>query len=348
MAIDYATTKFYVARAPGEPAAAFHIGSDITFPGSTPVFVPTDDNLTDLGDATHRFRSLYLGTSIINAGNLAVAFQGGTLKTLTVTNTDTGIANMQVDGTILCETLEALETVRFFSGTLFFTRLSCPSISGDRDVEFPDASGTVAIDAIDNAFSASQTINTHSAPTDTVVRALSLKRGVDGGFGANGIGVSQEFYAENEAGTETLAGSVQGLHTFVGAGSEQSALDFYAGRAGVANIALRVTSFPSAVNYVQIVGGATGSFASVSSSGADNDIPLLILPKGTDSLLLADGVGATKIEVNTAGIGEFGVSPTARSGAIADAAGGAVVDAEARAAINALLAYFRLRGTVTP
>jgi hypothetical protein len=47
-------------------------------------------------------------------------------------------------------------------------------------------------------------------------------------------------------------------------------------------------------------------------------------------------------------IGEYGAAPTAQSAAIADAAGGGVIDAEARAAINALLAYFRLRGTIAP
>ena len=45
-------------------------------------------------------------------------------------------------------------------------------------------------------------------------------------------------------------------------------------------------------------------------------------------------------------IGEFGNSGTAQSGAIANAAGGLVIDAEARSALNTLLAYFRLRGTV--
>ncbi len=44
----------------------------------------------------------------------------------------------------------------------------------------------------------------------------------------------------------------------------------------------------------------------------------------------------------------FGATPQAQSAPIADAAGGAIIDAEARTALNALLAYFRLLGPIHP
>ena len=53
-------------------------------------FVPPNDNLTDLGDSTHRFRSLYLGTSILNAGNLEVDCSGATDRTLQIHNSGAG------------------------------------------------------------------------------------------------------------------------------------------------------------------------------------------------------------------------------------------------------------------
>jgi hypothetical protein len=58
------------------------------------------------------------------------------------------------------------------------------------------------------------------------------------------------------------------------------------------------------------------------------------------------GSGLVLMELTDDGIGEFGTEPTPQSVAIPDASGGVVIDAEARAALNTLLAYFRLRGTI--
>ena len=65
-------------------------------------FVPSDDNLTDLGDASHRFRSLYIGTSINNpSGDIEVRFNQATTRTLTVANANGGgTANLQVQGSV--------------------------------------------------------------------------------------------------------------------------------------------------------------------------------------------------------------------------------------------------------
>jgi hypothetical protein len=49
-------------------------------------FVPSNDNLTDLGDATHRFRTLWLGTSIRNTSSLDVLLDAGTVATFGLRN----------------------------------------------------------------------------------------------------------------------------------------------------------------------------------------------------------------------------------------------------------------------
>jgi hypothetical protein len=72
--------------------------------------------------------------------------------------------------------------------------------------------------------------------------------------------------------------------------------------------------------------------------------------------LIPNTTGALRNPANTAdvvtwnatGLGVHGATPVARSAAIPNAAGGATIDAEARTALNALLAYFRTVGFITP
>lgn len=68
---------------------------------STP-FVPSDDNLTDLGDSTHRFRTLYLGTAISNpGGNIEIRFNEATTRQLAVGNANGGgSADVAVQGSV--------------------------------------------------------------------------------------------------------------------------------------------------------------------------------------------------------------------------------------------------------
>jgi hypothetical protein len=97
--------------------------------------------------------------------------------------------------------------------------------------------------------------------------------------------------------------------------------------------------------------------AIVSVAGAGSGVQV-IAPNPTGKIVLAAGFGAeilldgatSGVYVGKVGssIGEFGAFPTPQSPAIPDAAGGLVVDVEARDAINDLLAYFRLRGTIAP
>lgn len=65
-------------------------------------FVPPNDNATDLGDASHRFRSLWLGTSIENAGDLAVRLSGSATRVFSVTNPTGGqSAQIVTDGNVV-------------------------------------------------------------------------------------------------------------------------------------------------------------------------------------------------------------------------------------------------------
>ena len=94
---------------------------------------PSGDNTLDLGSASYRFRSLYLGTSLTNAGALSIDLTGAATRTLDVLNsTSSQVANVRVDGRF-----------QFRNGTSFaFTLDGTPT--ADRTITFPDASITVA------------------------------------------------------------------------------------------------------------------------------------------------------------------------------------------------------------
>lgn len=93
-----------------DPTLLYFKGRDATYasgnriePVSTGTggFVPPDDNLTDLGDSTHRFKTLYLGTSVTNAGDLAIRLTGAATRTLTIENTTLAqVCNVTVDGSV--------------------------------------------------------------------------------------------------------------------------------------------------------------------------------------------------------------------------------------------------------
>lgn len=112
------------------------------------------------------------------------------------------------------------------------------------------------------------------------------------------------------------------------------------------NAVLACPGAPSAVNYITVTNAATGNAVELSASGDDAAVSADFAPKGTGNLTLRSGGGTARIAINNTGIGFNAAAPTAQSGAIADAAGGATVDAEARAALNTLLAYLRLRGDI--
>lgn len=75
-----------------------------------------------------------------------------------------------------------------------------------------------------------------------------------------------------------------------------------------------------------------------------SDVSVRPGPVGTGRL--QNGQGLARFSWNATGVSFFGATPQAQSAAISNAAGGGTQDTEARAAINALLAYLRLRGDI--
>lgn len=76
------------------------VGTAVPVPvGSS--FVPTNDNLTDLGDSTHRFRTLWLGTSIVNtSGDLTVDLRDPGITRLRIENSTGPDADLSVEGDV--------------------------------------------------------------------------------------------------------------------------------------------------------------------------------------------------------------------------------------------------------
>jgi hypothetical protein len=138
----------YVALAASVTAASARVG-DVIWTGDGHFFVmssagpievtaggftPANDNGTDLGDATHRFRTLFLGTSITNAGDLAIDLTGAAHRTLFVRNSTGGqTTDLDVDGALILR-----------NGTAFAMTLSGTPTAA-RVITFPDATGTVLL-----------------------------------------------------------------------------------------------------------------------------------------------------------------------------------------------------------
>ncbi len=282
--------KFYIATSLGE--VTWLRGSDITLPVAPPTaasFIPPDDNVTDLGSAAKRFHSLYVGTSIKNAGNLAIDLSGAGTRTLAIGNSDAGVCDVTVDGNVTAAVnlfslgdATAYDLLHFRSGTAFDGTFQC-ALTASHDWTFPDTDGTVTLNA------ATQTLSNKTLGNTTVVTSF---------LGSTGTTV------------------------------------------------VSFSNSASTVNHIGITSSSTGFGCAIQPVGGDANIPISIGSLGTANAILNGGDGVPKVSVNNTGIGEFNVAPTAQSAAIPDASGGAVIDAEARAALNSLLAYFRLRGTV--
>ncbi len=101
---------------------------------------PVNDNGTDLGSGAARVRTLFVGTSIENAGHLNIDLTGAATRTLLLRNTTPGqVANLELDGELFIS-----------DGTdyslAFAHDLSSP-LTANRAAYFPDASGRVILDS---------------------------------------------------------------------------------------------------------------------------------------------------------------------------------------------------------
>lgn len=187
------------------------------------VLTPVNDNGTDLGSSGARVRTLFVGTSITNAGNLSIELTGATTRTLTIRNT-TSSQQVDVD-------LDGDLTVRS-GGTYGFTLTAAPddTPSAFRAVYFPNASGRVILDSdvrasrirvplvsyasVDIASPATQTIGLfYFDPAEYAVpgKTTVLNLYADGGTSAGTLTVSlYNLTGSAEVASITLAGTLTG------------------------------------------------------------------------------------------------------------------------------------------
>jgi len=75
----------------------------------------------------------------------------------------------------------------------------------------------------------------------------------------------------------------------------------------------RISPTATAVNFISATGGVAGINPRLVAAGADANLSQILRGKGTGGVRLEDGASAAKIEVNSTGIGFFGVAPVARA-----------------------------------
>lgn len=334
---------------------------------STP-FIPADDNLTDLGDATHRFRDLWLGTSIQNTGDLAILLSGGATRTLQVSNPTGGqVANVAVDGSVSVGgvarflSLGAGNALLSAGATAFGLAITevgvlangldvRPSITGEPVEVTPY--GELNTGLALNAQGAAEVTSTRDDAVNNnyvVVHRLIHTSAAP----ANGIGAALGFSDENAAGLGATvdAGLVGGQLLDATAGAEVGAVEMLPAFAGVlAEAGFRVSgSAPAAgmENGLELLSVSDANALAVGvrlrpyGTAADTSIGFAV--EGTGNVLLDGGAtGGVSIGVNAAAkVAFFATAPIARAGAIADPVLGATIDAECRAALIAVLEMLR-------
>lgn len=315
------------------------VGTAVPVPvGSS--FVPTNDNLTDLGDSTHRFRSLFLGTSVTNAGDLVVDLTGGATRTLSVRNSTAGqVCNVVVDGTVALQ-----------GGTAFAVTLT-GSPTAARTLTAQDASGTLALfdgaGALSMLANNTNDVGTSAVAARNVYVATSI-RNPDGS-----LTVDCQHAA---AATLTLENTGGGSFTVQVTGDVLATGALEAG--GVARLSspgamtallnggegagLRVTDVASSVNGVNVATATTGSGVALSAYGTDSEVGLTVAPKGGGvASTLTLGLANQKVLVGGASgslVGFYGSTARVQGSAVTAPVGGVTVDTECRAAVGALIA----------
>lgn len=103
---------------------------------------------------------------------------------------------------------------------------------------------------------------------------------------------------------------------------------------------LVVTHTPSAINYLQITGAATGvALVLAPANAGDANISSFVRGRGTGLSGLQDSAGTTRIAVNTTGIGFFNTAPIAKPAASGSRGG--------NAALASLLTQLAALGLIT-
>lgn len=315
------------------------------------------DNTRDLGTSTQRWRTLYLGTSLI--------LQGATYKHTLVGATPS--ANRTITFPDASGTVALLGASQSFTEAV--TIAPAASTSGVRTAltvtGAADTGRTASTEQSDLYVNLGRTVTwatgaitnqrftRFAAPTIAFVGASTVTNTatvyIDNApqAGANAT-LTNAYALWVDAGATRLDGAVTMGSTLevTGVATLSSAPRVPSVGDSNGNTALGIGAQANAVNYVQVTNAPTGNSAAVSVEGSDTNIGVDIAPKGTGALTLRSGGGTARVQANNTGLGFFGATPAAQPTAVADAAGGATVDTEARAALNALLARLRTLGII--
>lgn len=309
------------------------------------------DNARDMGTSTQRWRSLYLGTSLI--------LQGATYKHTLVPATPS--ANRTITFPDASGTVALLGASQSFTEAM--TIAPAAGTSGVRTAltvtGAADTGRTASTEQSDLYVNLGRTVTwatgavtnqrfvRFAAPTIAFVDASTVTNTatvyIDNApqAGANAT-LTNAYALWVDAGASRFDGAVTMGSTLAVTTSVQAPLILDAN----GNESLGITATPSAVNYISITNAATLNSVAIGAVGDDTNVSFDVSPKGTGNLTLRAGNGNPRVQVNNAGLGFFGATPAAQPTAVADAAGGATVDAEARTAINDLLARLRTLGII--
>lgn len=293
-------------------------GGIVTNPAAAPEaigggYIPSGDNTTDLGDATHRFRSLYLGTSIKNAGDLAVELSGGATRTLSVTNPTGGqVAQISTDGNVSAAV--SLNTPKWTSAGNAEIDLTG---GAPRTLTIRNSGGSVCNAEV----TGSLTVGTNAIFTQRAGGEANLYVGATEVARATATRASLPdqvtFLADSSVIYERFAaGSVRWT---IGGGGVMELT--------ATSVAVQIDLALSSVNPAIL---ATAGNATIT-----------ITPNGTGAVQLRGGDSSVKVSVGTDGFALYGGARVPRAAAIPDPTGGGTVDTECRAAVAALLAAVR-------
>ncbi len=107
---------------------------DVT-PGAAS-YAPPDDNATDSGEATHRWRDVWVGRRIAGSGSIAARLAAAGTTTFSFTNPTGTACNVLADGTLQWSNSNV---------SAFYGQLAGGPFSANRTFTFPDASGDVMV-----------------------------------------------------------------------------------------------------------------------------------------------------------------------------------------------------------
>lgn len=283
-------------------------GGRITQEDATGSFVPPDDDLTDLGDPTHRFRTLYLGTSIQNDGDLTAVLTGSATRTFFVGNPTPGqVANIVTNGGIyvgadyldpasltapatgvaqigISESIAGLRVTSNSAGVNGVNVRNAITANAPRIEAYGD-DGSILLE-IASKGAAPIDLLRNDGNTSTVTTALRVAHTTTGTAGV-GIGVRVGLDIENASGARSTVGALQAVSTNVTSGSESAVVDLLpSSGGGLSDAGLRVRSTaPASVNGLEViaaVGGGGIVYAGI--YGSDPDVFLRLRNRGTGAI----------------------------------------------------------------